>query len=57
MLDVHQSLIAGRLQQWFLGTSAGHRSALDLPAPQARALTSVATYDGALIRIATSNQW
>lgn len=32
-------------------------SALDLPAPQARALTSVATYDGALVRIPAANQW
>jgi hypothetical protein len=32
-------------------------SALDLPAPQARALTSVAAYDGALIRVPAANQW
>jgi len=32
-------------------------SALDLPAPQARALTSVAAYDGALVRIPAANQW
>lgn len=32
-------------------------SALELPAPQARALTSVATYDGALVRIPAANHW
>lgn len=32
-------------------------SALDLPAPQARAVTSVAAYDGALVRIPAANQW
>ncbi|AZD08538.1 hypothetical protein C4K26_3135 [Pseudomonas chlororaphis] len=31
--------------------------ALDLPAPQARAVTSVAAYDGALVRIPAANQW
>lgn len=32
-------------------------SALNLPAPQARAVTSVAAYDGALVRIPAANQW
>ncbi|QIH08013.1 MULTISPECIES: crosslink repair DNA glycosylase YcaQ family protein [unclassified Pseudomonas] len=30
---------------------------LDLPGPQARAVTSVAAYDGALVRVPATNQW